>query len=184
MKILCCLLTAAMGFTAALTAQTKPLADTAAWRTYTDTAYEFTMRYPAAWEFKPRSTNTRFFVTSYKENDADRFRENLNCIVRVIEQQGFTARAAEAAIKKSLSEKLKDYRLIHSAYTTWNGVAALELDYTCTQESGGDTYNLRMYQRLAIIKSTLFTLTFTAEAGSYDKYVGTVKKMVQSLKVK
>jgi eukaryotic-like serine/threonine-protein kinase len=165
-----------------LTAQTKP--DTSQWKTYTDTAYHFTMQYPAWWEFKPQSTNTRFFVTSYKENEADAFRENLNCLTRTIDQPGFTIDKAEAAIKKSLAGQLTDYKLIRSGYITWNGVQTLELDYTCTKESGGASYNIHMYQRMAIVKNTLFTLTFTSDAAAYTRYLPTVKKMLASLKVK
>ena len=154
------------------------------WLTYLDSGFRFTVQYPSDWEFKKPNTNTRFFVTSYKENEADQFRENINCIARKLEQQGFTIKMAEEAIKKSLSEKLKDYNLIKSAYVQWNNAEALELEYTCKQSAEGVEYDIHILQRMAVIKGVLFTLTFTSETRSYDKYITTVRKVYNSLKVK
>gem|GEM_PF-5886756 len=69
------------------------------WLSFTDTAYNFSIRYPADWEFKLKNTNTRFFVTSSLENSDDKFRENINCIARVIEEKGITVKIAEDAKK-------------------------------------------------------------------------------------
>ncbi len=165
-----------------LTAQQNDIP--ADWSLYTDTAYHFSVRYPANWEFKLKNTSTRFFVTSYKENEEDKFRENFNCMVRVIDDKGFTIKMAEDAIKKSLSEKLQNYQLIRSEYLTWNNSETLELEYTCSQSANDITYSIHMLQRMGVVKGTLFTLTYTAEQKSYSKYIDTVKKVLQSLKVK
>jgi hypothetical protein len=165
-----------------LTAQKNDIP--ADWLPFTDTAYNFSIRYPADWEFKPKNTNTRFFITSSTENDSDKFRENINCIARVVEEKGFTIKMAEDAIKKSLGEKLQDYKLLRSEYLTWNSSETLELEYTCTQTSSDVSYSIRMLQRMAVVKGTLFTLTYTAEQKSYRKYIDTVKKVLASLKVK
>ncbi|MGQ0739941.1 MAG: PsbP-related protein [Bacteroidota bacterium] len=154
------------------------------WPSFTDTAYNYSVRYPADWEFKQKNTNTRFFVTSYTENDGDKFRENINCIVRVLDEKGFTIKTAENAIKKSLSEKLQDYALLRSGYLTWNNSEALELEYTCTQTASAVSYSIHMLQRIAVVKGNLFTLTYTAEQKSYSRYIDTVKKVLASLRVK
>ena len=154
------------------------------WALYTDTAYHFSVRYPSDWEFKLKNTNTRFFITSYNENEADKFRENINCIVRVMDDKAFTIKMAEDAIKKSLSEKLQDYQLLRTEYLTWNNSETLEIEYTCTQSANDITYSIHMLQRMGVVKGTLFTLTYTAEQKSFSKYIDTVKKVLQSLKVK
>jgi len=161
--------------------QTK---ETTNWLTQTDTLHHFSFSYPAEWTLKLPGTNTRFFVTSPKKTDNDDFRENINCITRVLEQKDFTVKMAEDAIKESLSEKLTDFKLLRSEYITWNGSETLEIDYTCTRESEGTTYYIHILQRMAVIGGTLFTLTFTSEADTYSKYLPTVKKIMQSLKVK
>lgn len=165
-----------------LTAQKSDIP--ADWALYTDTAYHFSVRYPADWEFKLKNTNTRFFVTSYKENEEDKFRENINCIVRVLDDKGFSIKTAEDAIKKSLSEKLQNYQLLRTEYLTWNNSETLEIEYTCTQSANDITYSIHMLQRMGVVKGTLFTLTYTAEQKSFSKYIDTVKKVLQSLKVK
>lgn len=154
------------------------------WLTYLDSGFRFTVQYPSDWEFKKPNTNTRFFITSYKENETDNFRENINCIARRLEQQNFTIKMAEEAIKTSLAEKLTNYHLIKSAYIQWNNAETLELEYTCKQSAEGVEYDIHMLQRMAVIKGTLFTLTFTSETQVYDKYIATVRKVYNSLKVK
>jgi hypothetical protein len=154
------------------------------WPVQTDSVYHFTFKRPPTWDLKLPGTNTRFFLTSQAENEKDLFRENINCITRVIEQAGFKISNAADAIKQSLSEKLKDYKLLKSAYSTWNNSQTLVLEYTCTQESGDTTYTIHILQRLAVVKNTLFTFTYTAEEAGYNKYIDIVNKVFLSLKIK
>ena len=153
------------------------------WLTYSDSLYNFAVQYPSNWEFKTPGTNTRFFITSYNETDADNFRDNVNCIARKLEQKDFKINQAEEAIKKSLKEKYSDFTLLNSGYTQWNGTEALEMEYTFTNTSDGVTYNIHLLQRMAVVKEVLFTITFTAEAKSYQKYIDVVRKVLQSFKV-
>jgi hypothetical protein len=153
------------------------------WKLQKDTAYNFSFLYPVSWDLKLPGTNTRFFVTSKLENDADQFRENLNCIARGLQQQGFKISDATEEIKKSLAEKLTDYKLIYSGYTTWNNVQMLTLEYTCTQESNGVKYYVHLLQKIAVAKGILFTFTYTAAADKYDKFLNTINKILKSVKL-
>ena len=65
----------------------------------------------------------------------------------------------------------------------WNGTEALEMEYTFTNTSDDVTYSIHLLQRMAVVKDVLFTFTFTAEAKSYQKYIGVVRKVLQSFKV-
>lgn len=153
------------------------------WRVQKDTAYNFTFSYPASWDLKLPGTNTRFFVTSKPENEEDPFRENLNCIARGLQQQGFKISDAAEEIKNSLAENLKDYKQIYSGYTTWNNVQMLTIEYTCTQESNGKTYYVHLLQKIAIAKGILFTFTYTASADKYEKYLDTINRILKSVKL-
>jgi hypothetical protein len=166
-----------------LFAQSDPAAKSQ-WLTQTDTAYNFSFQYPVGWQLKLPNTNTRFFVTSYTENDEDNFRENINCMVRKMEQPDFKIISAEEAIINSLKTKLSDFNLIKSGYAKWNNVDALQLDYTATQKNGEVTYNLHLFQQMAVVNGQLFTLTFTSEKNSYTKYFETISKIIESIKVK
>jgi hypothetical protein len=172
-----CLLSAISLHAQTTTAPTK-------WFTYKDSLHPFTVQYPSDWEFKKPGTNTRFFITSYKENEEDQFRDNINCIARKIEQKGFTIRMAEDAVMKSLAEKLKDFSLVNSTYSQWNGAESLELEYTCTMSSAGNNFDIHMLQRMAVIKGTLYTITFTSEDASYHKYIPVVTRVIKSFTVK
>ena len=151
------------------------------WISHTDTTYNFTVKYPSHWQLKLPGTNTRFFITSYKDDDNDMFRDNINCIARDLDQAGFKISDAEAEIMKSLGGKLKNLKIIKSTYSTWNNSETLDLEYTCNQESEGISYDIHVLQRMAMVKKTLFTLTFTSEEKSYTKFIAIVKKVFQSL---
>jgi hypothetical protein len=168
-------------FTVTLNAQTPQ----PKWNTQKDSVYNFTFQYPSDWDLKLPNTNTRFFVTSKQESETDLFRENINCVTRNLGkgQEGFKISMAEDAIKKALSEKLTNYVLTRSAYSKWNNAQMLEMEYTCTQEVNGKELDIHMLQKMAVVKGQLFTITYTAEADSYPKYIATVQKVIASLKV-
>lgn len=153
------------------------------WLQHQDTTFNFTINYPANWEFKLPGTNTRFFITSFNENDSDSFRDNINCIARKLDQQHFKIASAEAAIKQSLKEKLNNYNLVKSHYITWNNTDALQLMYTCTKDESEKVYEIQIFQQIAVVKGTIYTLTYTAEKGSYKKYIDVVNKVYRSFKI-
>jgi hypothetical protein len=163
--------------------QTIPVDNNVQWALHTDTVFHFSFSAPDNWEFKPVNTKTRFFVTSYKENEADSFRENLNCMAKTIAAENINMHTIADALQKSLSEKFADYKLVNLSYNTWNGADAMQLEYTCTQQSQNQSVAIHMFQQVAIKNNTLFTLTFTSEARSYDRYIGIVKKMIRSFKI-
>jgi hypothetical protein len=153
------------------------------WKSHRDSAYGFTFIYPTDWDLKLPGTNTRFFLTSKLENDSDQFRENINCIARGLQQKDFKISDATEEIKKSLSENLKDYHLIRSGYSNWNNSQLFTIEYTCTQESNGKKYSIHLLQHIAVVKSILFTITYTADVASFSKYESTVDKVFKSLKI-
>ncbi len=176
MILFCCLFTASL-----LKAQTGNTV-TAKWLTHYDSAYNFSFQHPDDWQLKLPGTKTRFFVTSYPENDADNFRENINCIVSKVDDTGYQIKSAEAEIKATLVKNMTNFKMLNSGYKKWNGKDALYLDYTCTQKSGDITYNIHIYQQIAVWRGAVYTLTFTADAASYSKYWGSISKIIQSLK--
>lgn len=154
------------------------------WLTHTDTSAGFALYYPGDWDLKLPGTGTRFFITSQKESDKDRFRENINCITRDLGTKNFDIADAEETIKNTLAEKLAEFKVIKSMYITWNNAKTLRLEYTCVQESDGEKYNIHMLQYMSVINGMLYTFTFTSEDASYGKYVGTVLKIYLSMEIK
>lgn len=156
---------------------------TVKWLTHKDSLYNLSIQYPSNWQLKPPNENARFFITSYPESAADNFRENLNCIVPSPVKKGVTLKAAEEDINNTLSGSLPGFELVHSGYSSWNGVNSYEIEYVCTQTSGENTYELHMLQKIMILKGKLYALTFTSLTDSYDKYIGDIRKMIQSFRV-
>jgi hypothetical protein len=154
------------------------------WLVQTDTAYHFSFKYPNDWTLKLPGTNVRFFVTSVLENDEDKFKENMNCSARVLEQKGFKISTAKEALKQSLEEKLSNFILLKTNYIQWNNAETLVMEYTCTQTSNDITYNIHILQKMAVVKNTLYTFTYTAEEASYKKFIPIANAVFTSLKVK
>lgn len=170
---------------AALAAATISLAaDRTGWNKHTDQVHRFTFEYPAGWTLKLPETDTRFFVTSPSENEADRFWENVNCIARKLDAPDLDLKAVEEAVLASLSKTRKDYALVMLDHPPWNQCPSLEVVYTFTaQTPSGDSFQVKILQRVAVVKGTLFTITFTSEQRSYDAFVDTARGVIESLAV-
>ena len=181
MKIIIALLSGLLAF-AASNAQTGNAVKTR-WIKQQDSSFNFSFQYPADWQLKLPGTNTRFFVTSYLENDSDNFRENINCITRKLEDTGFSIRSAEAVIKESLATNFSNFKLIKSGYVKWNDTDAFYIEYTCLQKTADTEFETHMYQQMANAGGLFFTLTYTAESKSFSRYEAVIKKIIQSVKV-
>ena len=153
------------------------------WLTHKDSGYDLSIQYPSDWQLKPPGPKNRFFVTSYQESGVDKFRENLNCITPRDVEKGFTIQMAKDKTVKALSENFSDFKIINSGYSKWNNVSSFEIEYTYKQTSDNTTYNLHMLQKMAIIKGKFYTLTYTSLSDSYEKYISTIRRMIQSFKV-
>jgi hypothetical protein len=154
------------------------------WLSHTDTAYNFSFKYPAAWKLKLPGTNTRFFVTSPAENDEDDFRENINAIVREFSLSELPVAKSLKEIREALSKNLTDFKEIKNTAFKWQGKNALEIEYTCTKESEGKNYYLYILQRLVVINYKMFTVTFTCIANKKDKYLPVAKQVIKSMVIK
>lgn len=154
---------------------------TANWLTHQDSTFSF--KYPPDWLLKLPGTNTRFIVTSKPEDENDHFRENINCITRVLNDPGFKISSAEKDIRETLETKMTDFKLLASGYTTWNGSEALYMEYSTTQKAGEILMKVHIYQQMAVVKGVLFTLTYTAADTGYSKYWNIIAGIIQSVKI-
>lgn len=156
--------------------------DKLSWMGITDTTYHFSFSYPINWELKLPNTNTRFFVTSYPENSADKIRENVNFAAKELNTVNFKIQSAEEAIKNNLAQKLQNFKLIDSKYFQWNSTDVLVFEFTCTKMVNDTPVTLRLQTYQAILGKWLYTFTFTAEDASYNKYMEVAAKIFNSIK--
>ncbi len=158
--------------------------DTKNWIVQTDTAYNFSYKRLPDWVLKLPATKTRFVLTTPLESETDQFKENLNCLVRLVEDKTFKISDAEGSIKTTLAKQLQNFNLLNTKYSKWNNAESLLLDYTCTKESEDKTFNIRINQHLAIVNGILYTFTFSSEENSFSKYSSTVTAVLNSFKAK
>jgi hypothetical protein len=154
----------------------------AAWPTYSNEAFGYHISYPPDWEFKPPNEKDTFFVTSRLNGDGDRFRENVNCKPLRLQIKDFNIRSAEAQIIAGVST-MPDFKLIKSTYVRWNGVEALMLEYTLSNTTNGERYDIHIQQQMSVIGDVLYAITFTSEEGSYARYLPMATQIVNSMKV-
>lgn len=153
------------------------------WLSHVDTAKHFSFRYPENWTLKLPGTDARFIVTSPRENNSDDFRENLNFLVR--EAPGFKTGVptSAAALKEALQLRRNNFVFIDSAYVKWNNVQALRFTYSFTSTENSKEFPIEMMQQLTVLNGVLFTLTYTAKAGSFTKFLPVINQIIQSVVV-
>lgn len=152
----------------------------ASWKTFTDTAGNFTVRYPGNWINKIKEGN-RVFFTSPEDRSGDRFRENINIHVSKNPAYGVTVKIRDMfpAVIEQLKPAFKDFINEGQRYFTWNGQEACEIEYTGYNKLD-ETLRVRLLQWFCFYRGRLYTVTFTSEAG-YTSHTKTARNIMNSI---
>jgi PsbP-like protein len=141
---------------------------TSNYKLYTDNVNGFSVKYPSTWYIRvPDSTEkAKLFIKTPNEGDADKFNENINIIVKKISSGVVNVADIQTSIKKTLLEKMKNYRLLKDKIFEFNGNDAYEIEYAYTKETDGKEIDLITLQRLVFIEGKLITITYISLANS------------------
>lgn len=156
------------------------LAQDTEWKTFIDTAGDFTAKYPTTWVNKIKETN-RVFFTSPAENSSDNFRENVNIRVDHNSGEGFNLKMSEMCtyVIEQLKPSFNEFKTEVQRVFKWNNVEACEIVYTGFYKAD-ESIKVRMTQWFCIYKERLYTLTYTA-AASNTVHTATAKKIMSSI---
>ena len=150
------------------------------WKTFTDSAGNFTASYPSNWVNKIKAGN-RVFFTSPSDGKDDTFYENINIAVSYNKSFGKDARIRDLfpTVTQQMANAFSDFKEESLRYFKWNNYEAAELVYSGYSKSD-ESIRVRCTQWFCFYKSKLYLATFVsdAEKHTHDK---TAKKIMSGI---
>lgn len=104
------------------------------------------------------------------------FQENINFLIQDLGGQEVKLADYVEATKQQLGTLITDFKLEDEGSESEDGVEAHHLLYSGKQ---GD-YTLKWQQSFAIIEGKAYVITYTAESGSFDKFVEQAGSIAES----
>jgi PsbP-like protein len=156
---------------AAQTTTTKPVANaaTATWLSYTDATTGITVKYPSTWRLKTTNPKTPIVLHAPSEGDTDDFSENINYIVRDLPpNQKVTLADISTSVRNGLTNVVDDFNLEYEKNLQWLGVKAVEFSYTGTSKGENAGFQIKLLQRIALVKGKMVLATYSAQDGKED----------------
>ncbi len=145
-------------------------------KNFAQNGYE--LRYPSSWTIDTsKRMGPDFFIFSPRENDTDRFQENINLLVQDLTGQNIDldkyakiteGQIKEMAIEGTIYESKKMMKPGKSEY--------YKMVYGMTQ----GIFNLKIEQYYFIKNDKAFIMTFTAELNKFDSFLGVGEQILNS----
>jgi len=167
--------------------------NTDALRTYTNTAFNLTVKYPPTWGVMELKTN-RFANSSVEvqrsspvavilsplENKSDKFQEKMligvqNLLPSRITLQDYTKSNLNAYRNQS------DIKILESSPTTLGGQPAHRIVYTDDSVKGNKLKNIQVWT--VINNSKAYVITFGSEESKYNDYLSDAQNILSSFKI-
>lgn len=143
---------------------------------YENTEEGFRVGYPETWT---RQNQDDFFATGVTffaplENDSDQFKERVSVLVENLDNDTSLAKYTNESITQI--KKLSDPGVGKAQVISLDHNEARKIVYR-GEEHG---YNVERMQTWSIKNNRAYVITYTAEPGSYNAYLPTVKKIIES----
>lgn len=160
-------------------ASAQNLPDTASWKSFGKVAY--TISYPSDWRIdtsKVMGSDAFFF--SPKDNDTDKFSENVNVIMQDLKGMNIDLDRFVEISEGQIKTLITDGQLLESKRLSADGKEYHRLLYTARQ----GIYNLKTLQYYFVADEKAFVVTLVTEADKYEKYEKLGAKILNSFKLK
>lgn len=150
------------------------------WKKQVDTRYFYSVTVPPNWNFRFQDNEgTRFFVTSAKETEDDRFVQNINLQARKGAPSGKFKDYVNQNLN-SVKSAVGEFEEISSRFFKWNGREAFEIEYTGKIEQV--PYRLHWKQRYIFHRGATLVFTYTADGENEDGLRPVADKIMQFIK--
>jgi len=146
---------------------------------YENAGYGFSIKYPKGWDVLEGNEGSIVGFLSPQEDDLDLFRENVNIAVEQLgPRKVVLLEYAAVAIRQLRGVFKDDVKILVSEKAFFAGRAAHKLVYNLVS-----TYRLRIMHIWVFKKGSVYTVTYTADEGSFEEYLKIVQPVINSFKL-
>jgi hypothetical protein len=147
-------------------------------KTYTNPILNFTINYPSDWQMQ-QGMNMIAFLSSLESQD-DKFRENVNLLFEDLSNNPMDLEQYMKFSEENAPKLIQNYHLIDKGSMQLGDQKADYLLY----EGVANGYSLRFKSYTFIKDSKAYTVTYTAEPGSFDKFSTVAEGVMKSINMK
>ena len=150
-------------------------------KTYTNSTYGLSLEYPEDWSMKENpATGIVVAFGSPKESSDDKFVDNVNVsFTNLSSKDALTLDQLADAWLKETENSAPTFKLLDRQHTSVAGETAEQLVYSFSNK-GMDMKGMVV---ITMKNKMAYIVTYSAEEGSYDKFVDAANTMVSSLKL-
>jgi predicted DNA binding protein len=127
----------------------------------------YKVQYPSDWRIDTsKRMGTDVVISSPKENDDDKFVENVNVIVQNLNGQSIDLDKYSHASEEQIKTLATDGKIYESQKITRGEIEHYKIIFTMTQ----GIFKLRIEQYYFMKNDKAFVITFSAESDKFDKF--------------
>lgn len=127
----------------------------------------YNVQYPASWTIDTsKKLGADFFIFSPKENDSDKFRENVNLIVQDLSGQNIDLDKYAQISEGQIKELATDGKIYESKKITTAKTEYYKIIYSMTQS----VFKLKIEQYYLVKNDKAFVITFSSEFDKFDVF--------------
>jgi hypothetical protein len=138
----------------------------------------YKIQYPSSWTLDTsKKMGTDFIVISPKENDTDKFRENVNLLVQDLSGQNIDLNKYAEITQKQIKEMVTDGTIYEAKKMIKPDKSEYyKMVYGMTQ----GIFKLKFEQYYFIKNDKAFIVTFTAELSNFDSFLNVAEQILNS----
>jgi hypothetical protein len=138
----------------------------------------YKLQYPSSWTLDTsKKMEPDFFIFSPRENDTDRFQENVNLLVQDLTGQNIDLDKYAKITERQIKELAIEGTIYESKKIIKPGKSAYyKMVYGMTQ----GVFKLKIEQYYFIKNEKAFVMTFTAELNKFDSFLAAGKQILNS----
>jgi serine/threonine-protein kinase len=135
-------------------------------------------QYPKGWSKKTETYEAVFLFLSPREKTGDIFQENVNLVIRDVEET-VPVEEYDEVVLKELEKSIHNFKILSKRTVQIDEKKARELIYT----GSFGKYRLKWHQLYLIHDKKVYVLTYTAEQNAYDKFLKEAKRVFDSFQI-
>lgn len=137
----------------------------------------YKIRYPISWRLDTsRLMGTEFFLFAPRENQADKFSENVSVIIQDLAGQSVTLEKYKTITDKQLSDFATDPAVFESEIKKTDNKEYFRITYAMTQGQS----RLKITSLCFIKNEKAYLVTFTTEIDKYETYKNAGEEILSS----